>query len=327
MKVLVTGGSGFIGSHLVDRLIENGDDVFVIDDGSGGKNYNENALYFGIDCRDFRKVDHVFMQIKPEVVYHLAANAAENKAQFSPVDSTSRNYDAFIKVLTAGIKHGMRRIVVTSSIAAYGDIPTPFKETDQCKPVDLYGLSKFAMEETLKIMSSIHDFEYVVARPHNVYGPRQSMTDPYRNVISLWINSLLQDKQYVIYGHGGQKRCYTYIDDVSSALLKCGTMDVDGEIFNIGADEAYTLLELSDALQKASGSTCTPMHLPDRPQEVKEAIEDHTKSKEVLGYKTSVTLEEGLKKTWEYAKKVGFKRPIYTDIELDSPKMPSNWRV
>lgn len=327
MKIIVTGGTGFIGSHLVDRLVENGDDVFVIDDYSGGKNYNEDVLYFGVDCRDFKKVEYVFRQIKPEVVYHLAANAAENKAQFSPVDSTSRNYDAFVKVMTAGIRHGMRRMVVTSSIAAYGDIATPFKETDFCKPVDLYGLSKFAMEETLKIMGPIHEFEYVIARPHNVYGPRQSMTDPYRNVISLWINSLLQNKPYVIYGHGGQKRCYTYIDDVADALHKCGTMDVAGEIFNIGADEAYTLLELSEALQKATETTCVPQHLPDRPQEVKEAVEDHTKSKEILGYKTSITLEEGLKKTWEYAKERGFKKPIYTDIEIDSPKMPSNWRV
>lgn len=328
MKILVTGGCGFIGSHLVDRLIDAGHEVVVFDDLSGGftDNLNSEATFCQADCRNQEEMDWLFKIEEPEIVFHLSANAAENKAQFSPIDITTRNYNTFLSVLVAGLNHGMKRIVVTSSNAVYGDIKSPFKETDEPHPEDLYGLSKLQMERTLKILSRVHNFEYAIARPHNVYGPRQSMADPYRNVIMIWMNKLLHGEPYTIYGDGSMKRCYTYIDDLVDGLFKLGFEDVNGEIFNLGADEPISLKQLSDTIQEVTGGAIPPQYLPARPQEVKDAIPDHEKAKRVLDYKTKTDLITGILKTWEWAKAKGPVEPVYTDFEIDSPKIPANWR-
>jgi UDP-glucose 4-epimerase len=328
-KILITGGAGFIGSHLADQLISMGHSVSIIDDLSGGKTRNipRNAGFFKCDLRNGKLTDKIITSIKPEIVFHLAANAAENKAQFSPIDITSRNYGAFINTLVPAVRNGMKRIVFTSSIAVYGGLQTPFKETDRPEPEDLYGISKYAIEQSLKVLSSVHGFEYVVCRPHNVYGPRQNMTDPYRNVVTIFMNSLLKNKPYYIYGDGRQRRCFSYIDDVVEAIVRCGFSDVSGRIFNIGADRDYELNELSDIVQEVSGIHIPPVYISDRPQEVKVAISDHTLAKKYLKYVDRTTLKAGIEKTWVYAKELGPQDPEYTDIELPSPKMPKNWQT
>lgn len=323
MRIIVTGGAGFIGSHLVDRLLRADHNVAVIDDMSGG-NYNNlhpDVAICEFDLRNPKPIDNFMMAFEPEIVFHLAANAAENKAQFSPIDITSRNYSAFINTLTPFIKYGGKRFVFTSSIAVYGAGQIPFKETDKPEPEDLYGITKLAAEQTLKVMSDVHGFEYVIARPHNVYGPRQNMTDPYRNVMTIWMNAILNDQAYYIYGDGKQKRCFSYIDDVVDALYRCGFDDVAGKTFNIGSDKAYTLNELSDTINPI----IEPIHLPDRVQEVKEAISDHTLAKRLLGYEDKTSLKDGIEKTWLWCESQGPQQPIYTDIEIMSDKIPSNW--
>lgn len=327
-KVLVTGGAGFIGSHLVDRLIKEGHKVYIIDDLSGGKkkNINPRANFFKCDLRNVKKTDQIIKKIKPEIVYHLAANAAENKAQFSPIDITSRNWNTFINTLVSSLRNGMKKIVFTSSIAVYGAQQTPFKETAKPEPEDLYGVSKFAIEDTLKILSKIHNFEYVITRPHNVYGPRQNMTDPYRNVVTIFMNSLLKNKPYYIYGDGEQRRCFSYIDDVVEAIYKCGFGDFHGMIFNIGADSDYSINELSNSVKKVTGKNIEPIFIGERPQEVKIAIADHSQAKKLLSYKDKTPLEEGIKLTWEYAKKLGPQEALFGEIELDNPLLPENWR-
>jgi len=327
-KVLVTGGAGFLGSHLVDKLIEEGYEVSIIDDLSGGykRNINRKSTFYKCDLRNVKKVEKIISEIRPELVYHLAANAAENKAQFSPIDITSRNYNTFINVLVPALKYGMKRIVVTSSIAVYGALQTPFKESDKPEPEDLYGISKLAMEESLKILSKIHNFEYVITRPHNVYGPRQNMKDPYRNVVTIFMNALLKGETYYIFGDGNQKRCFSYIDDVTEALYKCGFMNVNGMTFNVGSDRDYTLNELSSLIQKVSGITVKPKYLPARPLDVTVAISDHTLSKKYLSYEDKTSLQEGLAMTWKYAKKLGYQKPQFGGIEIDSPLIPQSWR-
>lgn len=322
-KVLVTGGAGFIGSHLIDKLEAEGHDVWFLDDLSGGSlaNLPGKTPGFLIDLRNAERTAKAIELIKPEIVYHLAANAAENKAQFSPVDVTSRNYSAFINVLTPFIKYGGRRFVFTSSIAVYGALQTPFKETDKPEPEDLYGITKLAAEQTLKVMSQVHDFEYVIARPHNVYGPRQNMRDPYRNVVTIWMNKVIKGEHLPIYGDGLQRRCFSYIDDVVDALFKCGFKEVAGKTFNIGSDYDYCLNELARLITDGQVE-----YLESRPQEVKVAISDHTQCKNLLGYHET-PLSEGIAITWEWAKRQGPQEPNYTFLEIPSDKAPSNWRV
>lgn len=327
MKFLVTGGAGFIGSHLTDRLIGAGHEVAVIDDLSGGfkRNLPRGIKFYEVDLRDAKKADRVIKRVKPDIVFHLAANAAENKAQFSPIDITSRNYSTFINTLVPSIKYGMKRFVTTSSIAVYGALQTPFKENNKPEPEDLYGISKLAMEESLKVLSEVHGFEYVITRPHNVFGPRQNMTDPYRNVVTIFMNAILKGKPYYIYGDGKQRRCFSYIDDVVEALFNCAFLKVNKKIFNIGADKDYSLNELSRAIQEIAGVDIPPNFIEDRPQEVKVAIADHTHAKRYLKYKDKTPLKEGLRKTWEYVKELGPQKPVFTEIEIQSPKLPKNW--
>lgn len=326
MKILVTGNLGFIGSHLTEKLLSKGHDVVGIDDESGGDARNSIFKQYYNDCRDYSLVDFIIKNERPKAIYHLAANAAEGKSHFSPIDITTRNYNSFLNVLVAGINNGMKRIVVTSSVAVYGSAEPPFTEETEPEPEDLYGLSKLNIEKSLKILSKVHDFEWVVARAHNVYGPRQSMSDPYRNVVTIWMNKILKGEPYVIYGDGSMQRCYTYVDDLVEGLYKMGFEDVNGEIFNLGADEAYSLKQLSDAIQKVSGGVTPPEFLPSRPQEVKTAVLSHEKAKKLLGYKTRTSLEEGIERTWKWAKQQGPQKLRYTDFEIDSPKIPANWR-
>lgn len=328
-KILVTGGAGFIGSHLVDSLVITGHQVSIIDDLSGGflRNINPKSQFYRIDLRNTELVDKTIKKIKPEIIYHLAANAAENKSHFSPIEITSRNWNAFINILVPALRNGMKRFVFTSSIAVYGSLQTPYKENDRPQPQDLYGISKLAIEESLKVLSNVHNFEYVITRPHNVYGPRQNMSDPYRNVVALFMNALLKRKPYYIYGNGQQRRCFSYIEDVIDALFKCGFGNFHGMTFNIGADKDYSLNELKNVIQKITGIKISPIYLRDRPQEVKIAISDHRLAKKYLGYKDKTSLYQGIQYTWEYAKKLGYQKSILTKVELDSPLLPRNWRI
>lgn len=328
-KVLVTGGAGFIGSHLVDLLVEGGCKVAVIDDLSGGKREYVNAKcdFYKCDLRRESRADKIISSFKPDVVYHLAANAAEMKAQFSPIDISSRNYSAFINVLVSALRAGMRRMVFTSSIAVYGKGQVPFKESDKPEPEDIYGITKLAIEETLKVLSKVHGFEYVIVRPHNVYGPRQNMTDPYRNVVMIFMNVLLGEKPCYIYGDGEQRRCFSYIGDVINAIYRCGFDDVNEMIFNIGSDGRHSINELFKIIQEVSGILIKPKYLIERPQEVKIAVSQHSLAKKYLDYEDKISLREGIEKTWDYVKKMGYQKPVYTKVELESSQLPSNWRV
>lgn len=335
--ILVTGAAGFMGSHLVDYLIETGHRVCGVDDLSGGflANVNPKSEFIKLDLRNKAKTAKVISKLKPKLIYHLAADASEGRSQFTPLSATERNYLAYMYLLVPAISEGLEKIIVTSSMSVYGAQKAPFSEEMPTKPVDIYGISKAAMEEATKILSAVHKFSYTIIRPHNVYGPKQNLSDPYRNVVGIFINSLLRGKPFYIYGNGEQMRAFSYIDDVTPYIAKAGWQDnCNGEIINIGAgpEDAVTIDKLAEIIQdKFFGSKIPkklkPIHIKDRPQEVKEAYCTLQKAERLLGYKTSTPLESGIEKTITWARKTGPAKPRYLPtLEIETEDTPITWK-
>lgn len=324
MKCLVTGHSGFIGSHLIDLLLSQGHEVY----GISGTNRNENkkCRNFYLDLKDTERSGKIIESIAPEVVYALAANAAEGKSLFSPIEITNNNINVFFNTLVPSIRSKkLKRFVFTSSVAVYGSIKIPFKESDRPIPQDIYGICKLTNEDSLKIMSKVHGFEFVIVRPHNVFGPRQNMIDPYRNVVTLFMNHILRKEPYSIYGNGEMRRCFSYVKDVVDVICRCGFENVAGMTFNVGSDKDWSINQLSEAIQKICKKSVSPIYLPDRAQEVHAAILNHSLIKQMFGYKDT-PFEEALEETWNWAKQQGPQEYTYTKLEIPSDLVPKNWK-
>ncbi len=336
MKILVTGAAGFMGSHLVDALVADGHTVYGVDDLSGGyiRNVNPRSDFTKLDLRKRRATELYITKVRPEILFHLAADATEGRSQFTPISATERNYLAYLYTLVPCIKYGLKRVVLTSSMSVYGTQKSPFSEEMPRKPEDIYAIAKTAMEEATEILSNVHGFEYVIARPHNVYGPKQNLSDPYRNVVGIFINCILNNKNFYIYGDGEQKRAYTYIDDFNPYFVKTGfNKNVVGEIINIGPSEEYTINELARIVLRTffpKGNVpkhFQPKYLPPRPMEVKEAFCTNDKAKKLLGYKTGTTLEEGVRKMVAWARKMGPQSFKYlkNGLEITTSDTPQVW--
>jgi len=336
-KILVTGAAGFMGSHVVDYLLLLGfKEVYGLDDLSGGhlRNVDKDCKFTKLDLRDRAKIEKYITDVSPTLIYHLAADATEGRSQFTPIECTQRNYLAHLNLLVPAIRIGLRKIVVTSSMSVYGAQKPPFSERMPSDPVDIYGISKTAMERATEILSKVHGFRYTIIRPHNVYGPKQNLSDPYRNVIGIFINSLLRGKSFYIYGDGEQKRAFTYIDDFTPYFVKAGfDTKSDEEIINIGPTETHTINELAKIVLKnfydgkPYPKEVKPKHLPERSQEVKEAFCTNEKATKILGYKTTISLEDGIKKMIVWAKALGPQKPIYLKkgLELEGENTPDTW--
>lgn len=334
-KILVTGAAGFMGSHLVDALLDLGHEVHSLDDLSWGyqENVNPKSRFKQLDLQDKDKTEVYITETKPEYIFHLAADATEGRSQFTPINSTQRNYGAYLNLLVPCIKNGMKKMILASSMSVYGNQTPPFSEDMERLPEDIYAISKAAMEHSTEILSKVFKFDYTIIRPHNVYGPKQNLADPYRNVIAIFINRLLQGKNIFIYGTGEQKRSFTYIDDFTPYIVKAGFDDAaNGQIFNIGPTEEHTINQVGKVVLKAffpDGNipdNMKPQHQPPRPLEVAEAWCTADKAEKVLGYKTTVSLEEGIGKMVEWAKQIGAKPFHYLDnLELVSDTTPDTW--
>lgn len=337
MKILVTGAAGFMGSHLVDALVKKGrNEIYAVDDLSGGykRNINPKAKFTVLDLRDKKKVEAYINKTRPELIYHLAADATEGRSQFTPISATERNYLAYMYLLIPAIKCGLKKIVLTSSMSVYGAQKPPFSENLPRLPEDIYGISKAAMEEATEVLAKVYNFDFVIIRPHNVYGPKQNLADPYRNVIGIFINCMLNKRNFYIYGDGSQTRAFTYIDDFTPYILKSGFLKVcNGEIINIGPTEEYSINELSKVVlftffpDGNVPKSMKPVYVALRPQEVKEAYCTNKKAKKILGYKTTITLEEGVVRMIEWAKEMGPQKFNYLKegLELENKDVPKTW--
>ena len=228
-------------------------------------------------------------------------------------------------LLVEAVNHNVERFIFTSSMAVYGEQPPPFDEGAARKPEDPYGAAKSYCENMLEIFSRIHSFEHVIIRPHNVYGPRQNVADPYRNVLGIWINRILRRRPPLIYGDGKQTRAFSYIGDVTPAIANAGfTSKAKGQIINVGSDKAVSIEKACSLLLEVMGSEFKPVFQDSRPGEVKHAFCTVQKSIDLLGYETRYDLEEGLTKMVAWAKQIGPQQPTYTvplEITKGAPKV------
>ena len=324
--ILVTGGAGFIGSWLVDELVERGHEVISADNLLGGTEANVNS-----DCK-FVKADlRIQNEVKPlvkgvDIVFHLAAYAAEGQSIFSPVAINEINIAPMNHLLVEAVNNDIERFVFTSSMAAYGGQNPPFSEDLPLRPEDPYGAAKVYCENMLEIFARTYGFAHVILRPHNVYGPRQNIADPFRNVLGIWINRVLREKPPIIYGDGEQTRAFSFIEDVTPAIANAGFFDeANGEAINIGSDEVTTIREACKLLLGTMDSAMQPLHVPARPGEVKHAYSTVQKSIELLDYNTKHSLREGLPKMVDWAKSYGPQEPSYTlPLEI-TKRAPRIW--
>jgi UDP-glucose 4-epimerase len=334
MRVCVTGGAGFLGSYIVDALLLDGHTVMVMDDCSSGTRGNlpvsERMMFCHIDLRNTGPTTMEIMEFEPDVIYHLAANAREGASFYQPVSVTGRNTGAYANVLSAGIKAGMKRMILFSSLAAYGDQEPPFTEDMPLKPVDVYGLAKAQMEDMTKMMADCHGFEYVIFRPFNVYGPRQAINDIHRNVFGIWMNKIMRNEPVTIYGDGQQKRAFSYIEDSVPCYINAMNCEPN-QTFNIGSDRPYTVVNAAaltmDAMRKYLDIEKPIEFLPDRYGEVKFAYCDVEKARTMLGFYGDTLLSDGLDTMASYVAKRGPQEwHNYDQLEIVNEKTPENWR-
>jgi UDP-glucose 4-epimerase len=324
--IVVTGGAGFIGSWLVDELIKRGHNVISVDDLSGGhkRNINKDCTFVKIDLRNKVKVNTVVKNT--DMIFHLAAYAAEGQSFFSPIAINDINIKPMNNLLVAAVNNNVDRFVFTSSMAVYGEQSPPFSEEMQRKPVDPYGAGKAYCETMLEIFAKTYGFKYVIIRPHNVYGQRQNIADPYRNVLGIWMNGILRNKPPIIYGDGEQTRAFSYIEDVAPAIANAGFFDAtNSQMINVGSEEVISVKKACSIVLEAMGSDLKPIHMEDRPGEVKHAYCTVEKSMKLLNYKTRHSIKEGVARMAEWAKQIGPQEPTYVlPLEI-TKRVPKAW--
>ena len=305
--VLITGVAGLLGSRLADWIINNKKeyDVVGIDNLFGGylENVNKKVIFYK---RDLSKDDisDIFDKHNIEYVYHFAAYAAEGLSPFMRKFNWMNNSVSTAAIINECIEHNVKRLVYTSSMSVYGygDMKyNRFHENDKPCPIDPYGISKYACEMDIRVANEQHGLDYCIIRPHNVYGIGQNIWDKYRNVLGIWMYQILNEKPMLIYGDGEQTRAFTYIDDILEPLWNAAVFpQASKEIINLGGTKGYTINEAARTLSRITNYTNIEHKEPRH--EVKWAIPTYRKSIDILGFEHKTSLEDGLKKMWEWAK-------------------------
>lgn len=326
-KSLVTGGAGFIGAHVVNDLLEMNHKVVVLDDLSGGyeDNVNSKATFINGSITDHKLLEKLFTEHKFDYVYHLAAYAAEGLSHFIRRFNYTNNLIGSVNLINESIKNKVKCFVFTSSIAVYGAGQTPMTEDMMPEPEDPYGIAKFAVEQDLKAAHEMFGLNYIIFRPHNVYGEYQNIADRYRNVLGIFMNQLMQNKPLSVFGDGKQTRAFSYIGDVAPYIAK----SVDNkkayqQVYNVGADEEYTVNELAHTIMNVMGIKSELTYLPAR-NEVVHAFSDHSKVKNDFNITGFVSLKDGVTKMVNWVKEHGSREtPKFDNIEV-TEKLPGVW--
>ena len=328
MAVLVTGGAGFIGSHIVNDLLDRKENVVVLDDLSGGfkDNVNPKATFVEGSINDISLVKKIFEQHRIEYVFHLAAYAAEGLSHFIKRFNYENNLIGSVNLINASINHDVKCFVFTSSIAVYGPGQLPMREDMAPTPEDSYGIAKLAVEQELKASKHMFDLNYIIFRPHNVYGEYQNIGDKYRNVVGIFMNQIMQGDPMTVFGDGEQTRAFSYIRDVSPIMVDAiHEPKAYNEIFNIGADEVFNVNTLAKVVCQAFGVEPKIQHLQAR-KEVVHAYSDHSKIRRIFGERQHTKLDDGVHAMAAWAKKVGARQSKkFGNIEI-SRNLPPSWR-
>jgi UDP-glucose 4-epimerase len=326
-RVLVTGAAGFIGSHVADHCLASGYEVVGVDDLSGGFIENvskEVDLRVGsVSDPDF--VASLWSDGRYDAVYHLAAYAAEGLSHFIRRYNYQNNLVGSVNLINQSVLNNVGCFVFTSSIAVYGRNQTPMSEDLIPRPEDPYGISKYAVELDLMAAHEMFGLEYVVFRPHNVYGERQNIADTYRNVIGIFMNQLLRGQPMTIFGDGLQTRAFSHIDDVAPVIARAPTIErARGEVFNVGADQPYSVLELAREVATSLGVEASIEHLPPR-NEVVHAFASHDKVREVFDPPAPLSLRAGLGRMAAWVREHGARKPVeFNEIEVPV-NLPPSW--
>jgi UDP-glucose 4-epimerase len=329
-KIFITGVAGFLGSHVADRMLELGYEVVGVDNLVGGfmENVNPKVTFYEADCNDLEAMKKYMKGC--DIVFHAACTAHDGFSLFSPYYITKNTFENTMSVLSAAAYNKVNKFIYCSSMARYGKQPQlPYREDMECMPVTPYGVAKYSSELVIKQVCELNNINYTILVPHNIIGPRQNYSDPFRNVAAIMINKMLKGERPIIYGDGEQKRTFSFVGDCISCIEKAITLDnLNGEIINIGPDEEFvTINQLFNELKDILDFKDEPIYVKDRPNEVKLATCSSDKARKLLGYKTKTTLREGLEEMVEDIKNKGTKDFNYNyEIEINNDKTPDTWK-
>lgn len=306
---LVTGGAGFIGSHIAEALVRRGDRVRVLDNLSTGRRQNldsfgQDVEFIEGDLLDAAAVARAVEGV--ECVFHQAALASVPRSIERPLDTNAVGVTGTVTLLDAARRAGVRRVMFAGSSSVFGDQPTSSKrETDPCAPISPYGASKLAGEIYCQAFTATYGLETVTLRYFNVFGPRQDPDSPYSAVIPLFITAMLAGRSPVVYGDGGQSRDFTYVANVVHAnLLAADAPGVAGRVFNVANGRTTSLLELIAALNRQLGTNVQPKHDPPRVGDIRESLADITQARNWLKYEPQIGFEEGLRRSIDYYRSI-----------------------
>jgi UDP-glucose 4-epimerase len=295
VRAAVTGGAGFIGSHVVDALVGRGDEVHVVDNFATGRRENLNPQAT-VHERDIREpLDELFAEIRPEAIVHLAAQADVGTSVERPLFDAEVNVVGTVNVLEAARPHGAQVVFSSTGGAIYGECERPAREDDERRPLSPYGTAKLAAEEYLAMWNRLHGTGHVALRFANVYGPRQ-LAKLEGGVVAIFTDRLRAGEPVTIFGDGEQTRDYVYVGDVVAAVL--AALGRDGGVYNVGTGTETSVNGLFEQCRRVAGVDADPTHAPARPGDVLHSVLDVSRSERELGWRPQTPLAEGLRLTW-----------------------------